>query len=134
LDQRGGVSTAAVVDRLRAKLASVPGMRLFMVPAQDLRIGARQSSAQYQYTLWGPDIGELQAWAPRVLDRIRQVPGLVDVTTDRDQGGLQLNVVIDRDTASKLGVRVQDIDNALNNAFAQRQISTIYSQRNQYRV
>ena len=134
LNQRDGVSTAAVVDRLRAKLARVPGMRLFMVPAQDLRIGARQSSAQYQYTLWGPDIGELQAWAPRVLERVRQVPGLVDVTTDREQGGLQVNVVMDRDTASKLGVRVQDIDNALNNAFAQRQISTIYSQRNQYRV
>jgi multidrug efflux pump len=134
LDERHGVSTAQVVDRLRRKLSNVPGVRLFMVPAQDLRVGARQSSSQYQFTLWDPDLDELQAWLPRVLERVRALPGLVDVTTDREQGGLQLSVSIDREAAARLGVQIQAIDSALNDAFAQRQISTIYTQRNQYRV
>ena len=76
----------------------------------------------------------LYAWVPKIVDSLRQVPGLVDVNTDREQGGLQANIIIDRQTASRLGVRIQDIDSALNNAFAQRQISTIYTQRNQYRI
>ncbi len=105
-----------------------------MLPAQDLRVGGRQSDSQYQFTLWSADIDELQSWVPRVVDRVKQVPGVIDVTTDREQGGLQANVSIDRAAAARLGVRIQDIDNALNNAFSQRQISTIYSQRNQYRV
>jgi multidrug efflux pump len=134
LEERGGESTARVVDRLRGKLSRVPGIRLFMVPAQDLRIGARQTDSQYQFTLWDADIDELQTWVPRVVARLRQVPGIVDVNTDREQAGLQLNVVIDRQAASRLGVGVQDIDNALNNAFAQRQVSVLYTQRNQYRV
>ena len=105
-----------------------------MFPAQDLRVGGRQSDAQYQFTLWSADIDELQKWVPRVVDRVKRVPGIVDVTTDREQGGLQANIVIDREAAARFGVRVQDIDNALNNAFSQRQISTIYGPRNQYRV
>ena len=105
-----------------------------MLPAQDLRAGGRQSDSQYQFTLWSADIDELQKWVPRVVDRVKQVPGIVDVTTDREQGGLQANVTIDREAAARFGVRVQDIDNALNNAFSQRQISTIYGPRNQYRV
>ena len=121
-------------NRLRAKLNQIPGIRVFMVPAQDLRVGGRQSDSQYQFTLWSADIDELQKWVPRVLDRVKQLPGLIDVTTDREQGGLQANVTIDRPAAARLGVRVQDIDNALNNAFSQRQISTIYGPRNQYRV
>jgi multidrug efflux pump len=129
-----GVTTAQVVNRLRPQLTSIPGLRVFMVPAQDVRAGGRSSQSQYQYTLWDPDIDELQQWVPRVLDRMRQLPELVDVNTDRDQGGLQANVVIDRTAAARLGIRIQDIDNALNNAFSQRQISTIYNQRNQYRV
>jgi multidrug efflux pump len=129
-----GLTTARVVDRLRRNLERVAGIRLFMVPAQDLRVGGRQGRSQYQFTLWSPDIDELQRWLPQVLERVRQVPDLVDVSTDREQGGLQLNVSIDRQTAASLGVRVQDIDAALNNAFSQRQISTIYTQRNQYRV
>ncbi len=127
LEQRDNVSTQAVIDRLRAKLSNIPGMRVFLVPSQDLRAGGRQSKSQYQFTLWSPDIDELQDWVPKVLDRVRQLPGIIDVTTDREQGGLQANVVIDRDMASRLGVRIQDIDNALNDAFSQRQISTIYS-------
>jgi multidrug efflux pump len=134
LSQRGGLSSGRVVDRLRVRLQAVPGIRLFMVPSQDLRVGGRQSQSQYQFTVWSPDLEELQRWVPRVLARVRQVPGLVDVNTDREQGGLQLNVVIDREAASRLGVRMQDIDNALNNAYAQRQISTIFTTRNQYRV
>ena len=134
LDERGGVSTQRVVARMRAKLNHIPGIRVFMTPAQDLRFGGRQSDSQYQFTLWSPDIELLQQWVPKVLDRVRQVPGVVDVTTDREQGGLQANVTIDRQAAARLGVRIQDIDNALNDAFSQRQISTIYTQRNQYRV
>ncbi|MEP7029873.1 MAG: efflux RND transporter permease subunit [Pseudolabrys sp.] len=134
LSERGGVSTQAVVARLRAQLNRIPGIRVFMVPAQDLRVGGRQSDSQYQFTLWSSDIDELQKWVPRVVDRVKTVPGVVDVTTDREQGGLQANVSIDRKAASRLGVRIQDIDNALNDAFSQRQISTIYTQRNQYRV
>ena len=109
-------------------------MRVFLVPAQDLRVGGRQSNSQYQFTLWSPDIDELQAWVPKVVDQVKDLPGIIDVTTDREQGGLQANVEIDRDMATRLGVRIQDIDNALNDAFSQRQISTIYSPRNQYRV
>jgi multidrug efflux pump len=134
LNQRGNVSTLQVVARLRGKLNQVPGIRTFMFPAQDLRVGGRQSDAQYQFTLWSADIDELQKWVPRVVDRVKRVPGIVDVTTDREQGGLQANIVIDREAAARFGVRVQDIDNALNNAFSQRQISTIYGPRNQYRV
>ena len=134
LDQRGGVSTQRVVARLRTRLNRIPGIRLFMVAAQDIRHGGRHSDSQYQFTLWSADTAELQTYVPRVLDRIKQVPGVVDVTTDREQGGLQANVVIDRPAAARFGVRMQDIDSALNDAFSQRQISTIYSSRNQYRV
>jgi multidrug efflux pump len=134
LDQRNNVSTQTVIARLRAKLSNIPGMRVFLVPSQDLRVGGRQSNSQYQFTLWSPDIDQLQAWVPKVLERVRALPGIIDVTTDREQGGLQANIVIDRDMATRLGVRIQDIDNALNDAFSQRQISTIYSARNQYRV
>jgi multidrug efflux pump len=134
LNERGGVSTQTVVGRLRPRLSNIPGLRVFMVPAQDLRVGGRQSDSQYQFTLWSSDFNELQKWLPRVRERIRQLPGIVDVTTDREQGGLQANIVIDRAAAARLGVKIQDIDNALNNAFSQRQISTLYTQRNQYRV
>ena len=93
-----------------------------------------QSSSSYQFTLWDPDLDELLRLVPRVVAKVQSLPELTDVTTDREQNGLQANVVIDRLAASRLGVRIQDIDNALNNAFSQRQVSTIYSERNQYRV
>ena len=134
LAARNGESTQRVVARLRAKLNQIAGIRVFMVPAQDLRVGGRQSDSQYQFTLWSSDIEQLQLWVPRVVDRVKQVPSAIDVTTDREQGGLQANVIIDRKAAARLGVRIQDIDNALNDAFSQRQISTIYTARNQYRV
>jgi multidrug efflux pump len=129
-----GVTSAQVVDRMRGRLTAIPGVRVFLVSAQDVRVGGRQSRSQYQFTLWDPDFDELQEWVPRVQERIRQIPGIVDVSTDREQGGLQANVVIDRVAAARLGVKIQDIDNALNNAFSQRQISTVFTQRNQYRV
>ncbi len=123
-----------VVARLRTKVTNIPGLRVFMVPAQDLRIGGRQSDAQYQFTLWSSDIEELNKWVPRALEAVKGIRGVTDLNTDREQGGLQANVVIDRDDAARLGVRIQDIDNAMNDAFSQRQISTVYLTRNQYRV
>ena len=132
--ERGNVSTQQVVNRLRARLNGIPGLRVFMVPAQDLRAGGRQSDSQYQFTLWSSDIEALQTLVPKVLERVKQVPGIIDVTTDREQGGLQATVDIDRTAAARLGVRMQDIDNALNDAFSQRQVSTIYGPRNQYRI
>jgi multidrug efflux pump len=132
--ERGNVSSNQVINRLRPKLLDVGGMRVFMFPAQDVRAGGRQSSSSFQFTLWDPDLDELLRLVPRVVAKVQSLPELVDVTTDREQNGLQANVVIDRLAASRLGVRIQDIDNALNNAFSQRQISTIYAERNQYRV
>ena len=132
--ERGGLTSDQVISRLRAKFAAIPALGVFFVASQDVRVGGRGSRSQYQLTLWGPDMDELYSWAPRVLERVRNVPGLADVNTDREQAGLQTNVKIDRVAAARLGVKVEDINNALNNAFAQRQISTIYTQRNQYRV
>ncbi len=123
-----------VINRLRPQLNAIPGLRVFMFPAQDVRTGGRSADSSYQYTIWSPDYQELRQWAPRVYERIQKVPEVVDVSTDRQQGGLQVNVVPDRTAAARLGVRMQDIQSALNNAFAQRQISTLYTQRNQYRV
>ncbi|MFL6824656.1 MAG: efflux RND transporter permease subunit [Xanthobacteraceae bacterium] len=134
LAERGGLSAQAVANRLRQKTADIPGLRLYFFPMQDVRAGGRQSDAAYQYTLWDADYQELLAWAPRVFEKIQSLPELVDVSIDREQGGLQVNVSIDRTAAARLGVRVQDIANALNNAYSQRQISTLYTQRNQYRV
>jgi hydrophobe/amphiphile efflux-1 (HAE1) family protein len=134
LAERRGTTTQAVMARLRQKTADIPGLRVFFFAMQDVRVGGRQSDSSYQFTLWDSDYGELVRWAPRVLAAIQAVPGLVDVSTDREQGGLQVNVSIDRTAASRMGVRVQDITNALNDAYAQRQVSTVYTQRNQYRV
>ncbi|CUT11434.1 RND multidrug efflux transporter Acriflavin resistance protein [Bradyrhizobium sp.] len=133
-EQRGFVSTETVIDRLRRALYPVPGIRLFMFAAQDVRAGGRQSDSNYQYTISSTDLGLLQQWAPIVAKRMESVEGITDISSDRDSNGLQLTLSIDRQKASMLGVRVQDIDNALNNAFSQRQISTIYTQRNQYMI
>src|SRR5882762_2766996 len=132
--ERDGLSTADVIDRLRKNLYRVAGIRLFMFAAQDIRVGGRQSDSDYQYTLTSTDLDLLQKWAPIVGKRMQSVEGITDVSSDRDPGGLQLTLSIDRKAASSLGVRVQDIDNALNNAFSQRQISIVYTQRNQYMV
>jgi multidrug efflux pump len=132
--ERGNLSSQQVINRLRPKLLDVGGMRVFMFPAQDVRAGGRQSDSSFQFTLWDSNLEELLRLTPIVVSKLEKLSELVDVTTDREQNGLQADVRIDRPAAARLHVRIQDIDNALNNAFAQRQISTIYSERNQYRV
>ena len=134
LEERGGLTTTQVIDRLRRNLGMVPGIRLFMFAAQDLRAGGRQSDSNYQYTLISSDLDLLAKWAPIVAKKFESVEGITDVSSDRDAAGLALNLSIDRKAAASLGVQVQDSDNALNNAFSQRQISTIYTQRNQYKI
>ena len=133
ISEREG-NSQRVVARLRGKLSKIAGLRVFMVPVQDVRAGGRSSKSQYQFTLWDPDLAELDVWAVKVLERVKQIPGLVDVSKDRDQGGLEAKLVINRAEASRMGVAIQDIDNVLSSAFGQRQISTIYGTRNQYRV
>jgi len=132
--ERPGLNTTAAIERLRKDLSRVAGIKLFMFAAGDVRAGGRQSDSEYQYTLSSTDLDLLQKWAPIVGKRMESVEGIIGISSDRDPGGLQLTLSIDRQKASQLGVRVQDIDNALNNAFAQRQISTVYTQRNQYWV
>jgi multidrug efflux pump len=128
------VTADDVINRLRGKLAVVPGATLYLQSAQDLTIGGRQSNAQYQYTLQGEDLNELNNWAPQLLAKMRPLKELRDVNTDQQDKGLQAQLVIDRDTASRLGVAAQDIDNALYDAFGQRQVSTMYRPLNQYHV
>jgi len=132
--ERDGLTTALVIDRLRKNLGMVAGIRLFMFAVQDIRAGGRQSDSNYQYTLSSTDLELLQKWAPLIAKRMETVEGITDISSDRDPGGLQLSLSIDRRAAASVGVQVQDIDNALNNAFSQRQISIVYTQRNQYRV
>ena len=105
-----------------------------MQASQASGVGARQGRASYKYTLWSTDIDELYQWVPKALAAMKQIDSIADVSMDREQGGLQVGIKVDRDAAARLGVRIQDIDNALNNAFAQRQVSLIYTPRNQYRI
>jgi multidrug efflux pump len=123
-----------VINRLRGKLAVVPGATLFLQPQQDLTIGGRFAAAQYQYTMQGESLTELNTWAPLLFEKMRGLQELRDVNTDQQDKGLQAQLVIDRDTASRLGVAAQDIDNALYDAFGQRQVSTMYRPLNQYHV
>jgi multidrug efflux pump len=131
---RRDASAAEVIHRLQAKLAGVDGIRVFLQPVQDLQIESRLSRTQYQYTLEDPDLEELAAWAPRVVAKLQTLPQLRQVASDQQSGGLQLRVNIDRDTASRLGILPQAIDDVLYDAFGQRQVSTIFTQLNQYRV
>src|SRR5664279_40149 len=128
------VSVDEVINRLRPKTSHVPGATLFFQAAQDLQIGGRFSNAQYQYTLSGEDLAELYEWAPKLTAKLRAIPILKDVSSDQQVRGLQQNVIIDRDTAARLGITPQQIDNVLYDAFGQRQISTIYQTLNQYHV
>jgi multidrug efflux pump subunit AcrB len=123
-----------VIADLRKNLAAVPGATLYLQSAQDLTTGARQSQAQYQYTLQGEDLTELNTWAPLLLAKFRTLPELRDVNTDQQDKALETNITIDRDTASRLGISPADIDNALYDTFGQRQVSTIYHPLNQYHV
>ncbi|MGH9558178.1 MAG: multidrug efflux RND transporter permease subunit, partial [Bryobacteraceae bacterium] len=133
LEERG-ISTDEVIYRLRPKLQRVPGANLFMQSIQDLRIGGRASAAQYQYTLQSDNVRDLNDWAPRVYRKLKTVPQLTDVNTDQQDKGLEASLVIDRATASRLGISSQTIDNTLYDAFGQREVSVMYTQMNQYFV
>lgn len=128
------ISAGDVIRRLQPRLAEVPGITLFMQPVQDLTVETRVSRTQYQYSLEDPDARELGEWAPQFLAKLQTLPQLSDVASDQQTAGLQARVVIDRDTASRLGVTPQMIDDALYNAFGQRQVSIMFTQLNQYRL
>ncbi|MGO9648060.1 multidrug efflux system, subunit C [Candidatus Sulfotelmatobacter sp. SbA7] len=123
-----------VINELSQKFAEVPGATLYMQAQQDLSIGGRLSQAQYQYTLQGEDLNELNVWAPQLLQKMRAIPILMQVNTDQQDKGLAANLIIDRDTASRLGVSAADIDAILYDGFGQRQVSTMYEPLNQYHV
>ena len=130
----GGATTAEIIDRLRKKVKTVVGIDTYLQPRTDLHFGGRDTKSALSLTLTDSDYPELTKYYPLVEARLKQIPGLVDVTTDHEANGLQANVIVDRLAASRLLVTMANIDNSLNNAFSQRQISTIYSPRNQYRV
>ena len=128
------VTADDVVNRLRGKLAQVAGARLFMFAVSDLRTGGRQSNATYQYTLLSDDTAELYKWAPKLTAALMNSDIVKDVNSDQQQGGLETDIAIDRDTAMRLGLTLNAIDNTLYDAFGQRQVSVIYSAQNQYHV
>jgi multidrug efflux pump len=123
-----------VITRLRRELAVVPGATLFLQAVQDIRAGGRASNAQYQFTLQGQTLAELNEWVPKITAALQAEPILADVNSDQQNKGLESNLVIDRDAAARLGITVSQIDNTLYDAFGQRQVSTIYVARNQYHV
>jgi len=127
-------SADQVIARLRGNLAKEPGANLFLQPVQDIRIGGRQANAQYQFTLQADDLADLRAWEQKIRLALSDLPELADVNTDANDNGLQTSLVIDRDAASRLGVTPRMIDTTLNDAFGQRQVSTIYAPLNQYHV
>jgi multidrug efflux pump len=128
------LSTDAVIARLRGKLKNEPGASLFLQAAQDIRVGGRQSNATYQYTLQSDSLEDLRSWAPKIADALQKVPELADVNSDQQDKGLETALQFDRDAAARLGITMQQIDSTLSDAFGQRQVSTIYSARNQYHV
>jgi len=128
------VSADDVINRLRGKLAVVPGATLIMQSAQDLTIGGRWGNAQYQYTLQSANLDDLNNWSPRILEKLKALPELRDQNSDQQDKGLEAKLVVDRDTASRMGITAQTLDNALYDAFGQRQVSTMYRPLNQYHV
>lgn len=128
------ISSDKIMARLRGKLAQVPGASLYLQASQDIRSGGRAASAQYQYTLHADDLGELRQWTTKLTDALRQSDVLKDVNSDQQDHGLETDITIDRDTASRLGLTASTIDNTLYDAFGQRQVSVIYNALNQYHV
>ncbi|HEY2510791.1 MAG TPA: multidrug efflux RND transporter permease subunit [Polyangiaceae bacterium] len=128
------VSSDEVIARLRPKLSQLEGVQLFLQSAQDIRVGGRSSRTQYQYTLQSANLDELRTWAPKVLERLKKLPQLKDVATDQQSAGLQLDVNIDRDTASRLGISAAQIDQTLYDAYGQSFVAVFYTQVNQYHV
>jgi multidrug efflux pump len=129
-----GDTAEVIINRLRPLTARIPGVRLYLQASQELNIGGRASATQYQYTLTADSNDELDVWAPRLMDALQQLPQLNDVATDQQSTGLESKLIIDRDTASRLGVSPLTIDATLSDAFGQRQVSTTYRQLNQYHV
>lgn len=128
------VSADEVIGRLRQKTASEPGATLFLQSVQDIRMGGRQSNAQFQYTLQGDNLNELREWTPKAFRALSKLPMLADLNTDQELKGLQTMLTFDRDAMSRLGLTQQQVDDVLYNAFGQRQVSTIYNELNQYKV
>ncbi|MGH9406948.1 MAG: multidrug efflux RND transporter permease subunit [Terriglobia bacterium] len=133
LSQRN-VSADQIISRIRPQAARIAGATLFLQAEQDIRVGGRSSSSEYQYTLEDQDLAELNHWAPRLQSRLQAMPELRDVATDQQNHGLETSLAIDRDAASRLGITPQMIDNTLYDAFGQRQVSTVYTPINQYHV
>jgi hydrophobe/amphiphile efflux-1 (HAE1) family protein len=123
-----------IMARLRQKFAKIPGVQLFIVPGQDIRVGGRMSKATYQYALTDQNIDELNSWAPKLVDKLKEYSQIKDATSDQQFRGLQETVVVDRDAAARLGIQPQAVDSTLYSAFGQRQISIIYTQQNEYHV
>ncbi|HVC98081.1 MAG TPA: multidrug efflux RND transporter permease subunit [Pirellulales bacterium] len=128
------ISADEVIARIRGRTSKIPGATLFLQAVQDLRIGGRGSSAQYQYTIKGDSLDDLNEWGPQLLAAMRKVPGLVDLNTDQQNKGLERSLLFDRDAAARLGITQQMIDDTLYDAFGQRQVSTMYKPLNQYHV
>ena len=129
-----GIDATAVIHRLQPEIEKLKGIALFMQPVQDLTVESRVSKTQYQYSLEDPDIKELNYWTPKLVDALKALPELRDVSSDQQDQGLQVSLNIDRNTASRLGITPQMIDDTLYDAFGQRQVSTMFTQLNQYRV
>ncbi|WP_278549551.1 efflux RND transporter permease subunit, partial [Desulfovibrio piger] len=133
LEERG-ISAQQVIGRLRGKMSSEPGLQIFLQAAQDIMMGGRSSRSQYQYTLQADDLDSLRRWGRRLQQEFAGIRILKDVDSDIEERGLQTLLTINRDALARLGLTMKDVDAALNNAFGQRQVSTIYEEKNQYRV
>ena len=133
LDERKANATD-IIRRLQPELAKVEGITLYLQPVQDLTVEDRVSRTQFQYSLEDPDARELSVWVPRFVAKLQSLPELRDVASDQQNGGLEARLILDRTTASRLGITPLDLDNTLYDAFGQRQISTMFTQLNQYRV
>ncbi|PZW46806.1 multidrug efflux pump [Humitalea rosea] len=131
---RPGINANAVINRLRGPLGTVTGVQTFLRPTGDINIGGRQGNGSYSYALLTPDLDDLGLWSERLVQQLRSLPAVTDVSSDQERTGLVSRLVIDRNAAARLGVSISALDGALNNAFAQRQVSTIYRSRNQYKV
>ncbi|MEY0221372.1 multidrug efflux RND transporter permease subunit MdtC [Providencia rettgeri] len=127
-------SSAEVINRLRMKLANEPGANLFMMPVQDIRVGGRQANASYQFTLLADELSALRDWEPAIRKALSELPQLTDVNSDKEDKGAEMAITYDRDLMAQLGIDVRETNSLLNNAFGQRQVSTIYEAMNQYKV
>ncbi|MDR3515463.1 MAG: efflux RND transporter permease subunit [Azospirillaceae bacterium] len=128
------ISVGQVIARLRDKLSVVAGASMFLIPVQDIRVGGRPGNGLYQFTLQADDLAALRSWAPKLTEALRHVDGVVDANSDQQDGGQEIDLTIDRDTASRLGLTASQIDNTLYDSYGQRQVSTIYNAANQYHV